>query len=270
MSQYLKQDSEVIVTFTGGLGAQILSASIYFSLKANRHKVYADLSYFEHPGNIAISGNKGEISHWNYELDSYKLPLEEFETKKFKNSFFQLNKHIAISDGPEKLRLSIDALRQSEIRKLFPIDSSIIAECQQISGNNDYLCIHIRRGDYVNVASHLVEDMDFINLAKSISEFVPAVIVISDSEVSGVINENLPQLFAHCSFVTGGNPHTAHALIRRAKFLICSNSQFSLSAALLNQEAQQVFLPTQWFGDADSAIQVPINALCRFQILGKS
>lgn len=267
MSQNLKQDSEVLITFTGGLGAQILSAAIYFNLERVGRKVYADLDYFNQPGKIATAGKKGEVSHWNYELGDYELPLERFSTKKFEKSFFKRNKPFVISDGVDKVRLAIEALRQPEVSKLFPITHSVIEECHQISGKNDYLCIHIRRGDYVNVASHLVDDMDFVNLAKPISKFVSAVVVISDSEVSSVIKESLPGFFAHCSFVVGGNPHTAHALIRQAKYLICSNSQFSLSAALLNQDAQQVFLPTQWSGDVNSNIQIPINALCRFQIL---
>ncbi len=268
MSQNLKPDSEILVTFTGGLGAQIMSAAIYVHLRQDGRKVYADLDYFKQPGKIATPGNKGEVSHWNYELGEYGLPLEGFATKRFKKSFFQRDKPFVVSDGVAKITMAINALREPEVRKLFPVRHSVTEECRQISGGNDYLCIHIRRGDYVNVASHLVDDMDFIKLAQTISNFVPAVVVISDSEVSDLISESLRRLFTHCSFVIGGNPHIAHALIRQAKYLICSNSQFSLSAALLNQVGQQIFLPTKWFGDADSSLQVPINALCRFQILG--
>lgn len=269
MSQNPKQDSETLITFTGGLGAQILSAAIYFYFKEDGRNVYADLDYFKQPGKTATPGNKGEVSHWNYELGEYGLPLTGFSTKELeKKKFFKRSKTHAIEDGVEKLELAIEALRQQEIKKLFPIKRPIVDECLKIAAGNDYLCIHIRRGDYVNVASHLVDDMDFVNLAKSLSKFVSAVIVISDSEVSGMINESLHRLFAHCSFVIGGNPHIAHALIRQAKYLICSNSQFSLSAALLNQAGQQIFLPTQWFGEANSNLQLPINRLCRFQILG--
>lgn len=270
MSQNLKQESEILVTFTGGLGAQIMSAAIYFHLSQDGRMVYADLDYFKQPEKIATTGNKGEVSHWNYELGEYGLPLESFSTRKFEKPFFKRDKPFVVSDGVDKVGLAIKALRQPEVRKLFSIKPSVTEECRRVSGENDYLCIHIRRGDYVNVASHLVDDMDFINMAKTISNFVSAVIVISDSEVSDVISDGLRGLFAHCSFVIGGNPHIAHALIRQAKYLICSNSQFSLSAALLNQVGQQIFLPTRWFGDADSNLQIPINELCRFQILGKT
>lgn len=261
------QSPETTVTFTGGLGAQIFSAAIYYHLKSKGYAVYVDMDYFQQPAKIASVGNKGEISLWNYELGIYGLPLERFATKASEKSFFKRKKHRIISDGPEKMALAIDALRQQEVKKSFPIMHSIIEECLQISDGSDYLCIHIRRGDYVNVASHLVDDMDFVNLAKSISSFVLNVIVISDSEVSETVKKNLSKLFKQSSFIVGGNLHIAHALIRQAKYLICSNSQFSLSAALLNEVGQQIFLPTQWFGNIDSEIQIPINALCRFQIL---
>lgn len=262
-----RQDSGVIVTFTGGLGAQIFSAAIYYYLKGKGRAVYADLDYFKQPGKTATAGNKGEISHWNYELGEYGLPLESFSTKKFEKTFFKRNMPHVIPDGAEKMELAIEALRQQDVKKAFPIKQSIADECRNITAGNEYLCIHIRRGDYVNVASHLVDDMDFVNLAKSLSKFVPAVVVISDSEIPGLVKESLSGLFKYCSFVVGGNLHTAHALIRQANYLVCSNSQFSLSAALLNEVGQQVFVPTKWFGEVDSNIQMPINALCRFQIL---
>jgi hypothetical protein len=262
------RDSGVIVTFTGGLGAQIFSAAIYYYLKGKGRAVYADLDYFKQPAKKATVGNKGEISHWNYELGEYGLPLESFSTKKFEKTFFKRNMPHVIQDGAEKMELAIEALRQQDVKKAFPIKQSVAEECRNITAGHEYLCIHIRRGDYVNVASHLVDDMDFVNLAKSLSRFVPAVVVISDSEIPSLAKESLSGLFKYCSFVVGGNLHTAHALIRQANYLVCSNSQFSLSAALLNEVAQQAFVPTKWFGDADSAIQMPINALCRFQVLG--
>ena len=92
MSQSLKQDSEVLVTFTGGLGAQILSAAIYYYFKGKGRKVYADKDYFKQPGRTATPGNKGEVSQWNYELGEYGLSLEGFSTEKVDKSFFRRNR----------------------------------------------------------------------------------------------------------------------------------------------------------------------------------
>ena len=263
----IQHDSELLVTFTGGLGAQIFSAAIYYDLKGKGYNVYADLDYFKKPKKTATVGNKGEVSHWNYELGEYGLSLAGFSTKYFGRSFFKRHKPQIISDGGLKIELAIEAIRQQEVKNIFKIRYSFIEECKKNSGGNDYLCIHIRRGDYVNVASYLIDDLDYANLAKSISNFVDTVIVISDSEVPSKVRGALFELFKNCTYIIGGNPHIAHTLMRQAKYLVCSNSQFSLSAALLNHVAHQVFLPTKWFGDIDSGIQVPINALCRFQLL---
>jgi fructosamine-3-kinase len=153
-----------------------------------------------------------------------------------------------ISDGADKMALAIEALRQQEVKNYFPVKHSIVDECYKISDGNDYLFIHIRRGDYVNVASHLVDDLDFVSLAKSVSNFVTWAVIISDSEVSSMVRDKLMELYPNCSIIVGDNLHVAHALIRQANYLICSNSQFSLSAALLNETAQQIFLPNHWVG----------------------
>ena len=143
----------------------------------------------------------------------------------------------------------------------------IIYECDCIIRNSNYLCIHIRRGDYLNVASHLVEENEYIDLAKSFADLVHQVIIISDSEPSVQFKHNIKTHFNNnCSYVIGGNIHVAHALMRKSKYLICSNGQYSLSAALLNDVAAQVYIPTNWYGNTHSDIQTELNKLCCFQI----
>ena len=159
------------------------------------------------------------------------------------------------------------ALHNPEIKKLFKIPEQIIYECNGIIRNYNYLCIHIRRGDYLNVASHLVGENEFIDLAKSFADLVRQVIVISDSELSVQFKNNLEKHFNNnCSYVIGGNLHVAHALMRKPKYLICSNSQYSLTAALLNDVAAQIYIPTNWYGNTHSDIQTELNKLCCFQI----
>lgn len=55
-------NSPMIVTFTGGMGAQIISAAIYFYLKNEGHVVYADMSYFDKEENIATVTSGGGVS----------------------------------------------------------------------------------------------------------------------------------------------------------------------------------------------------------------
>jgi hypothetical protein len=58
------------ITFTGGLGAQICSASAYFYLKNEGMNVSADMSYFTLTPKEATLGNTGELSIWKYQLDN--------------------------------------------------------------------------------------------------------------------------------------------------------------------------------------------------------
>lgn len=254
-----------IITFTGGLGAQILSASIYYYFRDIGSEIYADLNYFKQPESQAIIGTNTD-SHWKYELGEYGIPIDQFETKKYNRFLKYLNRY-DVPNGAKKVKLALMALHNPEIKKLFKIPEQIIYECNGIIRNYNYLCIHIRRGDYLNVASHLVGENEFIDLAKSFADLVRQVIVISDSELSVQFKNNLEKHFNNnCSYVIGGNLHVAHALMRKSKYLICSNSQYSLTAALLNDVAAQIYIPTNWFGNTHSDIQTELNKLCCFQI----
>jgi hypothetical protein len=53
--------------------------------------------------------------------------------------------------------------------------------------------------------------------------------------------------------------------MRGAAALVCSNSQFSLVAAMLNPSAL-VMIPKQWFEGGDRSIEAPLHAKSAFQI----
>jgi len=124
----------------------------------------------------------------------------------------------------------------------------------------------MRRGDYLNVASHVISDEDFINIAWKFSKFIQNIVVLSDSKISNNVSDLISKKYANCLFLDDIDAFTAHCLMRYASALIISNSQFSLSAALLNKNAL-VALPTQWFGGTDRNLEKNINAQCRFQFL---
>ena len=44
---HLDKNKKIRVSFTGGLGAQLISAAIYYDLSAKGYLIEADLSYFE-------------------------------------------------------------------------------------------------------------------------------------------------------------------------------------------------------------------------------
>jgi hypothetical protein len=257
-----KKNLPLVVSFTGGMGAQIISAAIYFLMKNTGQAVCADLSYFDKPATAAIAGNAGDCSHWSWQLGHFGLLPEAFETSD------KLNKKNSnmLTDGPQKLELGLKALSQSEIKNLFKIPDGSNDLPMGEGGMGDFLCMHVRRGDYVNVASHLIADGEFLNVARKFSGFVNKAVVLSDSPIESDFKSEVASYFPVVHFLDNTDAFIAHRIMRTARILICSNSQFSLTAAVLNQGAL-VVIPKQWFGGNDRHIEAPIHVRSQFQIM---
>jgi hypothetical protein len=256
-----KTSLPTVVTFTGGMGAQMISAAVYYSLKNSGLPVYADLTYFDKPESVAVEGNPGDCSHWSWQLDKFGLTPASFEIS---SNLTKRNSNI-LHDGPQKLDLGLKAFAQPEIQCYFKITAGVDQFLPQEFAK-DFLCMHVRRGDYVNVASHLVADSEFINLARKFSGLIDNLVVISDSPIRPEFRNSVSSSFKHASFQDNTDAFTAHRIMRNARILICSNSQFSLIAALLNPQAL-VLIPKQWFGENDRHIEAPIQSRSSFQIM---
>lgn len=257
-----RQDLPTVVTFTGGMGAQVISAAIYFSMQRAGQPVYADLSYFDQPENVAQVGQAGQCSHWAWQLGLFGLTPAMFETAPTLNP---RNANYVV-DGPQKLERALEALAAPAVREYFRVPTDI---GDVLPGWNaeKFLCIHVRRGDYVNVSSHLVSDDAFLALAGRFAGLIERVVVLSDSPLGEPFRAAMAARFPHTSFQDQMDVETAHRVMRNASALICSNSQFSLIAAALNPEALAL-IPKQWFGGSDRAIEAPLHARCDFQVLG--
>jgi hypothetical protein len=255
------KDRPTVVTFTGGMGAQIISAAVYFSMKNAGHCVYADLSYFDKPEHVAVAGNTGDCSHWSWQLERFDLLPSSFDTAA------DLNKKNAdiLHDGSRKLELGLEALAQPAVQNRFKISAGVHGILPAAFADG-FLAIHLRRGDYVNVASHLIGDSEFISLARKFSGLVNNAAVISDSPIGSEFRNAIASYFRELVFLDNTDPYTAHRIMRSARVLICSNSQFSLIAAALNPNAL-VLIPKQWFGGNDRQIETPIHSRCLFQIM---
>ncbi|MBI5890615.1 MAG: alpha-1,2-fucosyltransferase [Nitrosomonadales bacterium] len=243
------------------MGAQIISAAIYWYLKEEGREVFADLSYFDGEERIATVGNKGEVSHWSWQLDPFDLSRSSFEAA----APYSRRDVELIEDGPQKLMLGVKALRQPWVQNRLPI-AGVPAGVLPADFANGYLCAHVRRGDYVNVASHLVSDREFFELAGKFAGLMKHLVVVSDSPIEEAFRKRISEGYEQVAFLDDVDAYTSHCVMRTARILVCSNSQFSLIAALLNPQAL-VVLPKQWFGAKDRAIEAPIHEACGFQIL---
>lgn len=301
---------EFIVTVEGGLGAQIISLSVYYFLKQLNYKVLLDLSYFDNTPFIASEGD-GKLSYWKWELDHFGIRFETLDwikihklkkymtgniqdknegitilnfhnsLKKYKSvlnknfSYFHFNKinniknkqanidnlfssnPILISDGKTKIKLFTNAMRDEAIRKKFihnDCEWLQVIEKENINFENT-CCLHLRRGDFVNVASEIVSYEEFINICKKLHKQKENIIVFSDSskEDNLEFNNMLSSLFNKVYWLNNIDNKVTHQLMRKSSILICSNSQFSITAAYLsnntsfipNKKTVQYFLPLQ-------------------------
>jgi hypothetical protein len=250
-----------VVSFSGGMGAQMISAAIYFMLLERGQRVLADMRYFDQPPHSAVVGNLGEVSRWPWQLDCFGMDRAQFEAL----GALPAKAAQRIDDGALKLKLGIEALRLPAVQQRFPIPEWI----DDVLGGGflaPYLCIHIRRGDYLNVASHLIGDTQFIAMARNYATLVNQAVVVSDSPIAPAVRQSLSSLFARIEFKDDIGTFDTHRVMRKARVLIGSNSQFSLIAALLNTEGMAL-LPQQWFGPGLEDLENAVRKVCDFQIL---
>jgi hypothetical protein len=248
------------VTFTGGMGAQIISAAIYHDLINSGHTVHADMSYFESAPHVAKEGNPGDCSQWGWQLNCFGLKQDSFKVLNFKQS----HNTLILNDGIDKLRFGLEALAKPEIQDLFKIGNDLLNSCANMV-QKIYLCVHIRRGDYLNVASHIISDNEFLNIISKFRKIYKSVVVLSDSKLTESFKCAVLEMFDNAEFMDNIDEVKSHVIMRKASSLICSNSQFSLVAAVLNSEGL-IIVPKQWFNGENRQLEAVINEKCRFQL----
>ena len=253
-----------IISFTGGYGAQIISAAAFFYInKILREDTGAYMRYFSLTPHLATPGIKNDMSNWQWELNNFGLYIEDFNQPNI------VSNNNIIWDGPEKNKFGFSGLRHPEISSLFPISNEALLRKNKIFGNESFACMHIRRGDYLNVATHLVSDEAFLRISKRIGKLVKNLLIVSDTPLSRFMLEGLALLKINCITAIGGDPHLIHGLMRLSDILIASNSQFSLTAAALKDDTSLTLYPAQQDGDLQSYSNKFLEDIREFQVITK-
>lgn len=114
----------------------------------------------------------------------------------------------------------------------------------------------------MNVASHLVSDSDVAPLLiKLVRVGIRRFLFASDGPVPfEFFKERVPGVSAWGE-IPSEDKFLAHAIMRNADCLVISNSQFSLSAAVLNDQGM-VFIPRVWHGGGHAELHSEINQYC--------
>jgi hypothetical protein len=260
-----------IVRIEGGLGSQIIGMVIYESKKMKDPSIRPDVSYFSQK-NHAEKSNGPTI--WSWQLDLYGYPLENL----FKQArFYDRYLGVLFSSNSRKIKDSTSELAvvpwRSFARKL-PLAEGLnsFLEKYDLSSEKDFAVIHVRRGDYLKVASRVLTLEESIEGFARFSSLTSSPIFITSDEILSKKD------FDYCAEHLKSAPlivvdpstdlHIVHSLMRSASFLFTSNSTFSWTAGMLNvRDAPMIISPTSFFGEKDHQFNDLFRARSSWMVL---
>jgi len=147
----------------------------------------------------------------------------------------------------------------AQFREKFPIQEDKVNQYASKLGldlNTDFAAVHIRRGDYIQVASLLLDEKEQFSLLKQIESCLPkTLLVMSDSPVSDDSRVILNSAFkgeVHFLDDSSIDAGIMHDSLRMASVLVTSNSTFSFSAGILSVRNGLVFGPMAFTQDEDA------------------
>jgi hypothetical protein len=243
------------ITYEGGLGSQILSHLRMLNLKSKGKKIWVDLEYFTNPKNLEIPG----LSRWDWELKDFEIKLESLQ--QLKRSSIDRLFHKIFWRKPSEMELLCYHLNSSylkisdEIRDQFPMDlkslNSIHSDLNII--DQKYYVVHIRQGDYLNVASRVISIGEIRSALSFVKEQITQnLFFISDSPLSPELNDLIQEMNQNKSFraefmkTDKLTPVALHSFIRSANGLIASNSTFSFTAGILSKGMDFFLFPNSF------------------------
>ncbi len=232
----------------GGLGSQILGVLSFYNQqdRLGEKNAKCDLSYFSHQDRAGL---------WDWSLSSYGIHIEELKRFESKSRFNLLK---AKRDFLTEFEISEGYWRKTRAKYLtrFPIDQEklqiFLQEVSNTANLENYGTIHIRRGDYLQVASKVIGLNDYLQFLKTINIALPTPsFIISDSPLTLAEKQQLAKAVGiQCQAIfldgPGYDPFVLHSLMRTARLLVTSNSTYSFSAGLLGRQGQVVFSPVEF------------------------
>ena len=258
-------DKKPTIMIDGGLGSQMMGwikYQIARELWADK-KIQLDLSYFLQSPALEIA--PGTLKR-KWELEYYGIPLSDLYPER--KPFF--------GDISYEKRAQFESPLFNEMGKrkwnyLFPLPQSTQLILKNLNLDSDFGVVHLRRGDYLQVASKIVQESEVIKLLEKINGFIPqTLIVLSDSDIT---DQNLNRIkkaanVSSIEKIIGGDMHAVHGLMRESKILIASNSTFSISAALTMTRGGTTIFPANFYGSQMPNLNTNFNSLADWHLHG--
>lgn len=257
LNKLMRSKLERIVRIEGGLGSQLIGLLTYEARKKEDSKTRADTSYFR---NDEVSIPDTGVSIWNWKLDKYGYDLNYFSSQ---SKFYDKYLSLINSKSENKNRRDSKIFTQipwKTYAKQFPISDRLedYLEKYNLSTRDAFAVIHVRRGDYLRVASRIVSLEESINaFNKLAASFQGPLFITCDDKLSAkdlqYCKENLASLnLLIVDPIT--DPHIVHGLMRTASMLVTSNSTFSWTAAMLSVSKSPLLIsPTTFVGEIENS-----------------
>jgi hypothetical protein len=280
INQKIVKPNYNITYFEGGLGSQLLSFIEYQNKKIQiKDEQFVNVDYF-HSDEVYQHSNG--LTHWKWRLDHYGHTLDFFRNFDVKIDSEKFRRPTGLEQAKYNISNRLFLVTQ-QINDLLPIQSTpsqrmeIFFEGRSI---NTYGVIHIRKGDYLNVASRLVGIEDILNTINALKYLLPKNLVfvsdgvIEDKERASIENTvsggSSSWIRYFDSAMNSIDETFVHDLMRKSTFLMTSNSTFSFSAALLNFEINSTILfPLDFYGEAHLDKSSPYREMSKFGVLEK-
>lgn len=234
-----------VVPIDGGLGSQMMQFALYKWLLEEGRYAQLDLSYFlineadfddvkEAYAFHGLSLFKWSLDYFGHKLEPQnhkeQLRLSEGDfTKLFKVSYSKLlkDKNFLENLFPSRLMEFGDSL------------SNLGLEEESL---RESIVLHIRQGDFLNVSPFILTESYFIEAMTYIRDKLQIpirnVLIVSDTEISNKYHPNLVYVLkssfrAKVKMIRGMDTFLSHEIMRHCRVLVCSNSNFSFTAAML-------------------------------------
>ena len=244
-----------VIHIDGGFGSQIMQFALYSRLKFEGKSAVLDGSYFLLSKE---STNQEFVSIRTWELDAFNYRLADLPTRQgrklrdsdFAKLYVPVYKRLFNDTSFLNSTFSLKQWRLSEVLNYLGLDESEL---------KNTLSIHIRQGDFLRVASFLLKEeyyLEALDVAMQMSESTfKNIIFISDEEIDAkrfpTLNNFLNQKNKNLKTLklVGLEPVLVHEFMRASGALICSNSNFSFSAAMLRNGKTSIYPSKFYEGD---------------------
>ena len=241
-----------VVRIEGGLGSQILGYLRYLEecrvadARAMRPPI-VDTSYFD----VNPEKWNRDVSLWSWQLDEFGITRNKLKAS---TSLFQriMRMHPSARSldwAQGKGLVSLGKIYRNSFPASHDFAMRILKALRIEPSDSEYCVVHLRRGDYLRVASLLLSEGEIFHLLNLIQNQIPEyTIFVSDSLISDELRDQFQNILdgkTKCVFLDDGafQAIEIHNLMRYASLLIASNSTFSITAGVFNEVNGIVYAP---------------------------